>query len=191
MTPRLPTGRRVAYVSPDTSTRPSTHCDCVLRSCITQIGPVRARFVTGHRENRRTPPRTLPNPPELGRHPAGLNYGDCFSYALAWLTSEPLLFVGDDFARTRSRSWIARTTHSANSPAPGTHVRRTAEPNRQPTRNAFEPSAGPCSPTPITLYRRAARRVDRCPLPTPPRTEPPGSRGLGISPRRCRRAAVA
>jgi ribonuclease VapC len=35
-----------------------------------------------------------------GRHPAGLNFGDCFAYALAADTGEPLLFVGDDFART-------------------------------------------------------------------------------------------
>lgn len=35
-----------------------------------------------------------------GRHPAGLNYGDCFPAALALATGEPLLFVGDDFART-------------------------------------------------------------------------------------------
>jgi len=35
-----------------------------------------------------------------GRHPAGLNYGDLFSYALARLTGEPLLFKGDDFSRT-------------------------------------------------------------------------------------------
>lgn len=35
-----------------------------------------------------------------GRHPAGLNYGDCFSYALSVATGEPLLFVGDDFSRT-------------------------------------------------------------------------------------------
>ncbi len=35
-----------------------------------------------------------------GRHPAGLNFGDCFSYALARALGEPLLFVGDDFART-------------------------------------------------------------------------------------------
>lgn len=35
-----------------------------------------------------------------GRHPAGLNYGDCFSYALWSATGEPLLFVGDDFGRT-------------------------------------------------------------------------------------------
>ena len=33
-------------------------------------------------------------------HPAGLNYGDCFSYALAFDTGEPLLFKGDDFAAT-------------------------------------------------------------------------------------------
>lgn len=35
-----------------------------------------------------------------GRHPAALNFGDCFSYALAVVSEEPLLFVGDDFART-------------------------------------------------------------------------------------------
>ncbi len=35
-----------------------------------------------------------------GRHPAGLNYGDCFSYALAIARREPLLFVGSDFSQT-------------------------------------------------------------------------------------------
>jgi ribonuclease VapC len=35
-----------------------------------------------------------------GRHPAGLNMGDCFSYALAKASGEPLLFKGDEFART-------------------------------------------------------------------------------------------
>jgi ribonuclease VapC len=35
-----------------------------------------------------------------GRHPAGLNFGDCFSYALAKATGEPLLAKGTDFART-------------------------------------------------------------------------------------------
>ena len=35
-----------------------------------------------------------------GRHRAGLNSGDCFAYALAKATGEPLLFKGDDFART-------------------------------------------------------------------------------------------
>lgn len=35
-----------------------------------------------------------------GRHPAGLNFGDCFSYALAILLGEELLFVGGDFAKT-------------------------------------------------------------------------------------------
>lgn len=33
-------------------------------------------------------------------HPAGLNFGDCFAYALARAWSEPLLFKGNDFART-------------------------------------------------------------------------------------------
>lgn len=36
----------------------------------------------------------------VGRHPAGLNFGDCLSYATADLAGEPLLFVGDDFAQT-------------------------------------------------------------------------------------------
>ena len=35
-----------------------------------------------------------------GRHSAGLNFGDCFSYALAKLNGEPLLFKGDDFSKT-------------------------------------------------------------------------------------------
>lgn len=35
-----------------------------------------------------------------GLHPAGLNYGDCFAYALARQRGCPLLFVGDDFAKT-------------------------------------------------------------------------------------------
>jgi len=35
-----------------------------------------------------------------GNHPAGLNFGDCFAYALARDMGEPLLFKGDDFART-------------------------------------------------------------------------------------------
>lgn len=35
-----------------------------------------------------------------GRHPASLNYGDCFAYALATTSVEPLLFKGDDFSKT-------------------------------------------------------------------------------------------
>ena len=35
-----------------------------------------------------------------GRHPAGLNLGDCCAYALSRFTGEPLLFKGDDFPKT-------------------------------------------------------------------------------------------
>jgi ribonuclease VapC len=38
-----------------------------------------------------------------GRHPAGLNIGDCFAHALARARDEPLLFKGEDFARTDVR----------------------------------------------------------------------------------------
>ena len=35
-----------------------------------------------------------------GRHPAGLNFGDCMTYATARLAGEPLLCLGDDFKKT-------------------------------------------------------------------------------------------
>ncbi|MFP4003969.1 MAG: type II toxin-antitoxin system VapC family toxin [Alphaproteobacteria bacterium] len=35
-----------------------------------------------------------------GHHPAALNFGDCFSYALSTATGEPLLYKGNDFSRT-------------------------------------------------------------------------------------------
>jgi len=35
-----------------------------------------------------------------GRHPAGLNFGDCMAYAVAAVAGMPLLFTGEDFART-------------------------------------------------------------------------------------------
>lgn len=35
-----------------------------------------------------------------GRHKAGLNFGDCFAYALAKEMDEPLLFKGEDFVHT-------------------------------------------------------------------------------------------
>ena len=35
-----------------------------------------------------------------GNHPAGLNFGDCFAYALAKVAGEPILYKGDDFTLT-------------------------------------------------------------------------------------------
>ena len=35
-----------------------------------------------------------------GRHPAGLNFGDCMSYAVATVEEMPLLYVGNDFGKT-------------------------------------------------------------------------------------------
>lgn len=42
-----------------------------------------------------------------GNHPAGLNLGDCFAYALAEEVGAPILFVGQDFARTDARSALS------------------------------------------------------------------------------------
>ena len=38
-----------------------------------------------------------------GRHPAALNFGDCFAYAAAAVAGDSLLFVGDDFRKTDIR----------------------------------------------------------------------------------------
>lgn len=42
-----------------------------------------------------------------GRHPAGLNFGDCLAYALAKALDEPLLFKGNDFLHTDIRTALA------------------------------------------------------------------------------------
>ena len=47
---------------------------------------------------------------EYGRgsgHPAGLNLGDCYAYALATHRDQPLLFIGDDFTHTDVRRAVA------------------------------------------------------------------------------------
>jgi len=41
-----------------------------------------------------------------GNHPAGLNLGDCFAYALAKAENEPLLFKGSDFSQTDVVSFL-------------------------------------------------------------------------------------
>lgn len=42
-----------------------------------------------------------------GRHPAGLNFGDCMAYAVAKAEAAPLMFTGDDFAHTDVARWNA------------------------------------------------------------------------------------
>lgn len=50
----------------------------------------------------RSPLRERPTATTAGGsgHAAGLNFGDCFAYALAATTGEPVLFTGDDFTHT-------------------------------------------------------------------------------------------
>ena len=43
-----------------------------------------------------------------GRHAAGLNFGDCFAYALATVLGQRLLFKGDDFGRTDVAPFVPR-----------------------------------------------------------------------------------
>jgi len=43
-----------------------------------------------------------------GRHPAGLNFGDCLSYAIAGTSNDTLLFKGEDFSKTPIRAAVER-----------------------------------------------------------------------------------
>jgi ribonuclease VapC len=70
----------------------SRRFDDLLREAEIVIEPVTAQQAKVAREAYR----------DFGRgsgHPAGLNFGDCFAYALAKTSREPLLFKGDDFAQ--------------------------------------------------------------------------------------------
>ncbi|MGO8959865.1 MAG: type II toxin-antitoxin system VapC family toxin, partial [Streptosporangiaceae bacterium] len=57
------------------------------------------------------------------RHPAGLNFGDCFTYALAEQTGHPVLCTGDDFAATDiAVVRLHPTTEAANAELGQRHV---------------------------------------------------------------------
>ena len=66
--------------------------DRFLKAAVIELEPVTAE----HMEAARRAWRRFGK----GNHPAALNFGDCFAYALADETGEPLLFKGEDFART-------------------------------------------------------------------------------------------
>jgi ribonuclease VapC len=51
-----------------------------------------------------------------GRHKAGLNFGDCFAYALARKTGEPLLFKGNDFGQTDITAYRMSPTSDHDTP---------------------------------------------------------------------------
>jgi len=71
----------------------SRRLDDLIRVTGTQIEPVTSEQAAIGREAYR----------DFGRgsgHPAALNFGDCFSYALARATGEPLLYKGQDFGHT-------------------------------------------------------------------------------------------
>ncbi|MCB0212438.1 MAG: type II toxin-antitoxin system VapC family toxin [Anaerolineae bacterium] len=69
--------------------------DQMLHIANIQVEPVTAEQITAARLAFRTYGK--------GRHPAALNFGDCFSYALAKITDQPLLFKGNDFSQTDVR----------------------------------------------------------------------------------------
>jgi ribonuclease VapC len=77
--------------------RSSRQFDLLLREANVEIVPVSAEQARIAREAYR----------DFGKgsgHPAGLNFGDCFAYALARERNEPLLYKGDDFVHTDIKS---------------------------------------------------------------------------------------
>lgn len=75
--------------------------DLLLHSAAVEIVP----FASDHLALAREAWRTFGK----GRHPAGLNFGDCCSYALSRHSGEPLLFKGRDFAQSDVRAaWPRR-----------------------------------------------------------------------------------
>lgn len=74
------------------SVQVSQQCDALFRRIGMVIEPVTVEQAHGARQAFRDFGK--------GRHPAGLNFGDCFAYALAKSAGEPLLFKGDDFRKT-------------------------------------------------------------------------------------------
>ncbi|KGN32866.1 ribonuclease [Knoellia sinensis KCTC 19936] len=81
--------------------RPSSHGQSRLDELLTSLGVEIAAFTAEQARIARQAHR------RFGRgsgHPAGLNLGDCFSYALAMTEDEPLLFKGADFTHTDVRS---------------------------------------------------------------------------------------
>jgi hypothetical protein len=66
--------------------------------------------------------------------PAGLNFGDCFSYALAKATGEPLLFNGDGFSRTDIKTSRLNAGLSTNVPGARSAARPQPRLQRVPLR---------------------------------------------------------
>lgn len=83
-----------AAVVTDSNKNPilSRRLDDLLRDAEIQVEPVTAKQAEIARHAYRDFGK--------GRHRAGLNLGDCFAYALAKEIGEPLLYKGEDFART-------------------------------------------------------------------------------------------
>lgn len=63
---------------------------------IHRVGVTVVPVTEAHAELARTAYRRF----RKGRHPARLNYGDCFAYALSVSLQEPLLFTGDELTKT-------------------------------------------------------------------------------------------
>lgn len=85
----------------------TTVAECLIVAAMRNVGPEMQRLIDelGFEVAPVTPPFAQRVARAYGRwgkgvHPAGLNFGDCFAYALAEERACPLLYVGDDFSRT-------------------------------------------------------------------------------------------
>lgn len=98
-----------------------------------------------------------------GRHSAGLNYGDCFAYALAAALGEPLRFAGHDFAGTDGRPHARHPwREGGRSRGDPTYESSAHSIDGRPVSTTRDAAAGPpraIHTAPSSAVRRHQRRV--------------------------------
>lgn len=107
-----------------------------------------------------------------GRHPAALNFGDCCTYAVASVAGEPLLCLGDDFAKTDlllgslDTDEIGTDTTKADEPTLSTRVHYVR--GRLELAAARTPTHAPLSESTPSPRRRPRRDLlHQAPAPAP------------------------
>lgn len=106
-----------------------------------------------------------------GRHPAGLDFGDCFAYALAEETGLPFLFEGNDFSRTDMRPAVQAPSRGHSTRSRGEH---RDDPGIAPGRPYVAPPAqgsggtGNCGMSPVSACMKATRSSSSWPSSSTP-----------------------
>ena len=95
-TPTLAETAIVLTVRLNTNTNTNTNPVSLLNRFVTEFGIRQIPFAPEHWQEAAEAYSRYGK----GRHPAALNFGDCLTYAVAKLSGQPLLYVGEDFSKT-------------------------------------------------------------------------------------------